>query len=75
MAGALSVGTQADLIGPILKLTMPNGVGPFVEKLAKLGAVLGADVPLPAAPATKSRKPSMNSSAPAASPGTRRLTL
>ncbi|TIN41400.1 MAG: hypothetical protein E5Y10_22935 [Mesorhizobium sp.] len=54
-AGRLSVEAQADLLTAILKVTLPNGIGPFVEKLTALGAIVGnvAEVS-PKAPATKS---------------------
>lgn len=39
----LPVGEQADLLAAILKLTMPKGVGPFMEKLTALGSVLNAE--------------------------------
>lgn len=39
----LPVGDQADILAAILKLTMPQGVGPFVEKLTALGTVLNAE--------------------------------
>lgn len=58
-AARFSADTQADLLGPILRLTMPKGVGPFVEKLAKLGSVLGEVSST--APASKSRKQSSTS--------------
>lgn len=61
-AGSLSVDTQADLLGPILKLTMPKGVGPFAEKLASLGSVLGA-APSSTAPASISPTQSSDSQA------------
>jgi hypothetical protein len=58
IAAKLSVDVQADFIAKILKLTLPNGLGPFVEKLTALGATLGADAAAASAraPATKSRK-------------------
>lgn len=62
IAGQLSVEAQADLLVPILKLTMPKGVGPFVERLEALGSVLGADDPSATEPATNSGKPLTNSS-------------
>lgn len=62
IAGAMSVDSQADLLGPILRLTMPKGVGPFVEKLTALSDALGADQSTPA-PAMKSSKRSMSLSA------------
>lgn len=33
----LTLEEQADLLIEIIRLTMPNGIGPFVEKLSKLG--------------------------------------
>ena len=50
-ADRLSVDEQADLLVAILELTMPRGLGPFVEKLSRLG--LGPDG-APAMPATRS---------------------
>lgn len=41
VAGSLSLDEQADLLAAIVKLTMPGGVGPFVEKLSALGLGLG----------------------------------
>lgn len=64
IAGTLPLDAQADLIAAILKVTMPQGVGPFVEKLTGLGLLVGGD-PFPAVPDTKSTKRSMSSSAPA----------
>lgn len=57
-AGRLSINDQADFVAEILRLTMPNGVGPFVEKVSKMGTVLGAQVSAPAGkvPDTKSPK-------------------
>lgn len=40
-AQTLSLELQADFLEAILRLTMPKGVGPFVEKITKLGAVFG----------------------------------
>ena len=57
IAGLLSVEQQADLMESILRLTLPRGVGPFVEKLGKMGALLSAESQPPARP---SRKPSKN---------------
>lgn len=56
IADELPIDAQAELLSAILKVTMPKGVGPFVEKLQGLGAVLNLD-PGPKAPDTKSRKP------------------
>jgi hypothetical protein len=59
VAAALSVDEQADLLEAILKATMPGGVGPFVEKLERIGAVLNRSAESPATPpATKSPKES-----------------
>ncbi len=52
-AGRLGIDEQADLLSAILRVTLPKGVGPFVEKLLALGAVLDAGG---TAPATTSRK-------------------
>ncbi|RUV75927.1 MAG: hypothetical protein EOR30_17040 [Mesorhizobium sp.] len=58
-AGRLSVEAQADLLTAILKVTLPNGIGPFVEKLTALGATVGvAAAASPRVPATKSPKSS-----------------
>src|SRR3954452_9356317 len=43
IAGNLSLDIQADLLAAILRLTLPRGVGPFVEKLTALGTILNAD--------------------------------
>lgn len=60
-AGRLGIDEQADLLTAILRVTLPKGVGPFVEKLTALGAVVGVqDVAdrSPKAPATRSPPPS-----------------
>ncbi len=36
IAGSLSVDAQADLLAAILRLTLPTGFGPFVDKLTAL---------------------------------------
>jgi hypothetical protein len=41
VAANLNLGEQADLIGAIIKLTAPKGVGPLVEKLAGMTGGLG----------------------------------
>jgi hypothetical protein len=57
IAGTLSLDVQADLLAAILRLTLPKGIGPFVQKLTGLGSLLGVeDGPSDTAPATKSRK-------------------
>ena len=55
-AGRLGIDEQADLLAAILRVTLPKGVGPFVEKLAGLGAGLDAAGPSGTGPATTSRK-------------------
>ena len=42
VAGRLSIDAQADLLAAILRLTLPVGLGPFVEKLTALGGILDA---------------------------------
>jgi hypothetical protein len=42
-AGKLSLDAQADFLAAILRLTLPKGVGPLVEKLTALGSILGTD--------------------------------
>ena len=54
-AGRLGIDEQADLLSAILRVTLPKGVGPFVEKLLALGAVLDAGSVV-SVPATTSRK-------------------
>jgi hypothetical protein len=57
VAGKLAIDAQADLIAAIVRLTLPAGLGPFVEKLTALGSILDA-VPSATAQASKSPKPS-----------------
>lgn len=38
-ANRLAVGEQMDLLEAIIKMTLPGGVGPFVEKLERLMAL------------------------------------
>jgi hypothetical protein len=59
IAGSLSLDVQADFLAAILRLTLPKGVGPFVEKLTALGSLLGVDdARSDTVPDTKSRKQS-----------------
>lgn len=59
IAGTLSLDLQADLLAAILRLTLPRGIGPFVEKLTELGSLLGVeDAQSATGPDTKSPKPS-----------------
>jgi hypothetical protein len=58
-AGAmnLSIGEKAALLSAIIRVTMPQGVGPFTEALTEmLGSVSAASRSVKV-PATKSRKP------------------
>lgn len=57
-AEKLSLGEQADLITAIVELTLPNGVGPFIEQLQAMGARLELGEPQPEAPVTKLHKQS-----------------
>lgn len=52
----LSLEEQADLLFAIIRLTIPNGVGPLVDKLSSLGMSPGAGGDT-ATPASRSRKP------------------
>jgi hypothetical protein len=58
VAGKLAIDAQTDLLAAILRLTLPQGVGPFVEKLTALGAILGDAAPSATAPASNSPRPS-----------------
>lgn len=61
-AGRLPLETQADILAAIIKVTLPNGVGPFIEKLTAMLAVKGDGAgALQKALATKSPKPSSSS--------------
>ena len=57
VAARLSIDAQADLLAAILRLTLPVGLGPFVEKLTAVGHLLDA-APSGSVPASKSPKPS-----------------
>lgn len=58
LAARLSLDTQADLLGAILRLTLPKGLGPFVAKLTALGSILDVDARSNTAQASTSPKPS-----------------
>ena len=58
VAGRLAIDTQADLLAAIVRLTLPAGLGPFVEKLTALGGILDA-APSVMEQASSSPKPSM----------------
>jgi hypothetical protein len=57
VAGRLAIDAQADLIAAILRITLPAGLGPFVEKLTALGGILDA-APSATVPGSRSPKPS-----------------
>lgn len=57
LAERLPISDQADLLAAILRLTLPQGVGPFVEKLSGMGGLLGV-ADLAKVTATKSPEPS-----------------
>ena len=57
VAGQLSLDAQADLLASILRLTLPKGIGPFVEKLTALGGILDV-APSAMAQASNSPPPS-----------------
>jgi hypothetical protein len=59
VAASLSLEAQVDLLGAILRLTLPGGFGPFVEKLTALGGLIqpaaqpvAGDAPSATAPAS-----------------------
>ena len=61
-AGRLALETQVDILAAIIKVTLPNGVGPFIEKLTAMLAVKGGGAEaLQKALATKSPKSSSTS--------------
>lgn len=53
-AARLPIGDQVDLLEVIIKVTLPNGVAPFVARLTALGVLVAG--PSATAPVTKSRK-------------------
>ena len=55
-AGRLGIDEQTDLIAAILRVTLPKGVGPFMEKLLALGGSLDVAGQSATAPATTSPK-------------------
>jgi hypothetical protein len=57
VAGELAVDAQADLLAAILRVTLPRGLGPFVEKLTTLGGILDT-APSVTGPGSSSPKPS-----------------
>lgn len=57
VAGKLAIDAQADLLAAIMRLTLPAGLGPFVEKLTALGGILDA-APSDTVQASSSPQPS-----------------
>jgi hypothetical protein len=57
LASRLSIDLQVEFLAAIMRLTMPKGVGPFVEKMVGLGLALGGGAPSEKAQATTSPKP------------------
>lgn len=57
LASRLSIDLQVEFLAAVMRLTMPKGVGPFVETMLGLGLALGGGAPSTKAPATTSRKP------------------
>lgn len=61
-ASRLPLSAQMDILEKTVKLTMPDGMGPFVERLTALAGMLNADVdtgePTTTAAATKLPSPS-----------------
>lgn len=56
-AGNLALGEKADLLGPILRMTMPRGVGPFVDALTSALGTLRSSQPAPRpAPEPRAKK-------------------
>jgi hypothetical protein len=53
LADNLPFDVQAEFLAAIFRLTMPNGAGPFVEKLKAMMGGLESPAPLPKARATK----------------------
>ena len=55
-AARLPLGDQTDLLAAILRVTLPGGIDPFVEKLAGLGLLMESKpAAAKAAPSTKGR--------------------
>ena len=59
-AGKLSLEEQADILSAVLRLTLPNGIAPFVEKLTALGGIVNGEGLSQKVQVTKSRKRSTN---------------
>jgi hypothetical protein len=58
VAAKLSLDSQADFLTAILRLTLPKGIGPFVNKLTALSGLLDVDARSDTAQGTTSPKPS-----------------
>jgi hypothetical protein len=59
-AANLSLGERVEILAKIARISMPRGIGPFVELMEALGVGAPSSTP----PATKSSKQSKNSSRP-----------
>lgn len=60
VATHLPLDAQADLGAAILRLTMPQGFGPFVEKMSRLGLTLNLQTQPQEPSSTESAQPSVN---------------
>lgn len=58
VAAKLSLDSQADFLTAILRVTLPKGIGPFVNKLTALSGLLDVDARSDMAQGTTSPKPS-----------------
>jgi hypothetical protein len=47
VAATLTIEAQVDLLSAVLRLTLPGGFGPFVEKLTALGGLIQSGAQLP----------------------------
>jgi hypothetical protein len=56
-AKQLKLGEQAALFAAIVEVSLPDGIGPFVENLRKLGLTLRTILPAEAAPADSTSSP------------------
>jgi hypothetical protein len=58
IAAKLPLDSQTDFLAAILRLTLPKGIGPFVNKLTALSGLLDVDARSDTAQGTTSPKPS-----------------
>lgn len=52
-ASRLTISEQAEILEVVMRLTFPQGVGPFVERLVGLSGSLGGGAPSVTVPGTK----------------------